>query len=424
MSHLINIIKQNKKHQKGGIYSVCSANPLVLEAAILQAKKDNKAVLIESTSNQVNQFGGYTGMTPAEFREFVLEIATQLDFPERRVILGGDHLGPNCWQDEKVDSAMAKSRELIRAYVIAGFTKIHLDCSMGCADDSLPLSDEIIASRAADLCKVAEATAQKVFGSSQPLHYVIGTEVPVPGGESEALDTLRVTPPEAANYTLECHKKAFANAGLGNAWERVIGLVVQPGVEFDQSTVIPYLPRKARNLSQFIKNIPNIVFEAHSTDYQTIEAYRALVNDHFAILKVGPQLTFAMREAVYGLSHIEDSLIEESERSNIREVMDEAMTENPKHWEKYYQGTDEEQKLARIYSYSDRIRYYWAAAKPSVALNKLLSNLMKIAVPLPLISEFLPEGYLAIRRGEIKNNPKSLIHFQIMQVLNSYSKAC
>ncbi|MFL1089387.1 class II D-tagatose-bisphosphate aldolase non-catalytic subunit, partial [Acinetobacter baumannii] len=92
-------------------------------------------VLIEATSNQVNQFGGYTGMQPADFRDFVYNIARTVGFPAERIILGGDHLGPNCWQDEPAAVAMEKSIDLIKAYVAAGFSKIHLDASMSCADD-------------------------------------------------------------------------------------------------------------------------------------------------------------------------------------------------------------------------------------------------------------------------------------------------
>ena len=124
------IITRHKAGEDLGICSVCSAHPLVIEAALrFDLHTDNK-VLIEATSNQVNQFGGYTGMKPADFRDFVLKIAKEVGFPHERLILGGDHLGPNCWQNEPADAAMEKSIALIIAYVAAGFSKIHLDASM------------------------------------------------------------------------------------------------------------------------------------------------------------------------------------------------------------------------------------------------------------------------------------------------------
>lgn len=107
----------------------------------------------------MNQFGGYTGMQPADFRDFVYNIARTVGFPAERIILGGDHLGPNCWQDEPAAVAMEKSIDLIKAYVAAGFSKIHLDASMSCADDPVPLDHGVVAERAARLCQAAEETA-------------------------------------------------------------------------------------------------------------------------------------------------------------------------------------------------------------------------------------------------------------------------
>ena len=54
MKILQQLIAANKCGDKQGIYAVCSAHPLVLEAAILQAKQDNSYLLIEATANQVN----------------------------------------------------------------------------------------------------------------------------------------------------------------------------------------------------------------------------------------------------------------------------------------------------------------------------------------------------------------------------------
>ena len=81
-----------------GITSVCSAHPWVIRAAAEQAAADGSLLLVEATSNQVNQFGGYTGMRPAEFRSFVLEHVAAAGVGAERLILGGDHLGPNPWR--------------------------------------------------------------------------------------------------------------------------------------------------------------------------------------------------------------------------------------------------------------------------------------------------------------------------------------
>jgi D-tagatose 6-phosphate 4-epimerase len=133
---------------------------------------------------------------------------------------------------------------------------------------------------------------------------IIGTEVPVPGRAQHALDTLEVTKPEAPLRTVKVHEKAFRDAGLETTFARAIGAVVQPGVEFASTEVIPYKPEKAVHLANALANLPGFVFEAHSTDYQPAASLDALVRDGFAILKVGPWLTFALREALYGLACI------------------------------------------------------------------------------------------------------------------------
>ena len=235
----------------------------VIEAALrFDLHTDNK-VLIEATSNQVNQFGGYTGMKPADFRDFVLKIANEVGFPHERLILGGDHLGPNCWQNEPADAAMEKSIALIKAYVAAGFSKIHLDASMSCADDPVPLPPGRVAQRAARLCKAAEETATEEQKTA--LTYVIGTEVPVPGGEASSINSVHVTRVEDAAQTLETHREAFAALGLNEAMTRVIALVVQPGVEFDHTQIIHYQPQAAEALSGWIRQTPMAVSYTHLT---------------------------------------------------------------------------------------------------------------------------------------------------------------
>ena len=141
-SLLLDIVERHKSGEAVGIYSVCSAHPLVIEASVLQALDDDGYLLVEATSNQVDQFGGYTGMKPRDFRRLVLDLARRHGLPEDRIVLGGDHLGPNRWQERPAEEALSYAGDLVASYVAAGFTKIHLDCSMPCADDTDPLEDE------------------------------------------------------------------------------------------------------------------------------------------------------------------------------------------------------------------------------------------------------------------------------------------
>jgi D-tagatose-1,6-bisphosphate aldolase subunit GatZ/KbaZ len=419
---LDDILASHRAGRAVGVTSVCSASPLVIQAACEQAVEDGTAVLIEATSNQVDQFGGYTGMLPADFRDLVLDIADNAGLPRDHVILGGDHLGPNVWRALPAEQAMAHADDLVRAYVQAGYTKIHLDCSMACADDRPPLTDEVVAERAARLAAVAEDAATRAFGISA-LRYVVGTEVPVPGGAHEEIDALIPTSPEAARATIEAHREAFEGAGLHEAWDRVVALVVQPGVEFDAVRVVDYDRDRAGELSRMIEG-GRLVFEAHSTDYQTTPNLEALVEDHWAILKVGPGLTFALREALFALAAIEAELVPAGERSDLPAVVDDVMVRRPEWWRGYYDGDEAERRVARRYSYSDRLRYYWPDPQISAAVDRLVRNLRTSPPPLPLLSAHLPEQYARVREGLLSTDPIALALDHVRDVLRAYSYAC
>ena len=419
---LAETIARHKAGERVGVYSVCSAHPTVVEAAIAQAAADDTYVLIEATSNQVDQFGGYTGLTPADFRDLVHGIADAADFPRDRVVLGGDHLGPNRWQRLPADEAMAHAEVLIAAYVDAGYTKIHLDCSMSCADDPRVLGDDVVAERSARLLRVAETAARRA--SIDGPAYVIGTEVPVPGGAHETLDRLTPTPPDRARQTIAAHQRAFDALGLGEVWPRVIALVVQPGVEFDHLNVIDYDRTATTELRRVLDAEEHLVFEAHSTDYQRPAQLEELVADHWAILKVGPALTFAMREALFALARIETEIILEHSRSNLIDVVERRMLAEPAQWENYYSGDAETQRTARRYSYSDRLRYYWADPEVESARKTLLANLDARGIPLPLISQFLPVQYERIRAGHLEPAPQALVLDRVRDALRPYARAC
>ena len=421
---LQSVVHRNRRNEAVGICSVCSANPWVIEAAMVQAMEDQSAVCVESTCNQVNQFGGYTGLTPSQFGDFVRSIAARIGFPGQRILFGSDHLGPYPWRSQPSQAALDKAAGLVRASVQAGYTKIHLDASMACADESQPLADEVIAARAADLCRLAED--ELPASSPKPL-YIIGTEVPTPGGETGPGLPPAVTPSQHVRTTLENFGSAFLQRGLGAAWERVIGLVVQPGVEFGDASVFEYDRNQARPLSLCLPRSPALVYEAHSTDYQSPLALRQMVEDHFAILKVGPWLTFAFREAVFALSQIECEWLRNRrgiEISHVSEALEQAMLSNPAHWNSYYRGDETELSFARRYSFSDRSRYYWPQPPVERELQKLVANLSAAPPPLTLLSQYLPEQYDAVRAGAISNQPSSLIQDRIRKVLRIYSHAC
>lgn len=413
MSVLAEIVAANRAGSRVGIPSYCTAHPETLRAIFACYAGDDAPVLVEATCNQVNQFGGYTGMTPADFRRFVERLATEEGVDPGRLILGGDHLGPNPWKSEPAVVAMDKARAMVAAFVEAGFTKIHLDASMACAGDGV-LAESVMAERAAELASVAEAA-----GRGAPLSYVIGTEVPIPGGETEALDALAVTSPEAVARTVDLHHTAFEAKGLAKALERVLGVVVQPGVDFGNDRVYAFEPAKAVALSAALAEMPGLVFEAHSTDYQSEAALSALVDGHFAILKVGPELTFAFRQAVVALAGIEAELAP-AEPSRIVETIRAEMHAAPKDWRAYVTA-DPRESAMMLYGLSDRVRYYWPNPHIQAALTMLRANIAAGRPEPGLVAQ--ATGRLVEAAGDSATLPGRLVGAMVGDVVAKYRAA-
>ena len=404
-----------------GIASICSAHPEVIAATLRHGRERGHHVLIEATCNQVNQHGGYTGMTPADFRRFVERIAADCDFDRNSLILGGDHLGPNPWRSLDAAVAMDRAQVMIEAFAAAGFAKLHLDASMGCKGEPEALDDEVTAHRAARLAVAADKAA---LAAGLPLpRYIIGTEIPTPGGAFHALDGLQPTSAAAARQTLAAHRAIFAREGAGAALERVLGLVVQPGVEFGHEEVIVYQPERARGLVAVLDDEPGLIFEAHSTDYQPRDKLAKLVADGFAILKVGPGLTFALREALYGLDAIALELDPAWAPHSLKQAMEALMLAEPGSWQRYYPGTPLEQRLLRHYSYSDRIRYYWPHPAARKAVDDLMAALAGKPLPPTLLRQFVPGAGAWLAAGVVAPHADACIEASIRDVLENYAAA-
>ncbi|RRI00730.1 D-tagatose-bisphosphate aldolase, class II, non-catalytic subunit [Mesorhizobium tamadayense] len=409
----------HRQGKKLGVTSVCSAHPLVLKAALRHGRDTGTTVLIEATCNQVNHLGGYTGMTPSDFAAMVETLAVTEQCPKDLIVLGGDHLGPNPWKDRDAEEAMGQAQAMVDAYVRAGFRKIHLDASMGCKGEPIALDDHTIAERAARLAGVAERAAAESGGAS-PI-YIIGTEVPPPGGANHALDAITPTGPVAARQTHAIHAKAFQSAGIEDAFSRAIGLVVQPGVEFGNQNVIFYDRVKAHALAATLSELPPLIFEAHSTDYQGQGPLRELVEDGFAILKVGPELTFKLREALYALDLIASDMVPDYGERPLYHAMEELMCGAAKNWQSHYHGSDDEKRVLRHYSYSDRIRYYWASAQARTACDRLFKMLKGRKVPATLFHQHMPS---AAAWADLDCDGEEIVIGRVRQSIETYERAC
>jgi len=422
------ILKPGTPDAPRGVPSYCTANRQVLTAILRDAARTGENVLIEATANQVNQFGGYTGMRPFDFVSFIRDIARETCCDMRQIILGGDHLGPLTFAHEPEKAAMAKADELVYAYVQAGFSKIHLDTSMRVADDPEGALDKrVVAERGARLCRSAEtaylAYRQKHPDAPRPV-YVIGSEVPVPGGATEQEKHVSVTDPADCEETLEIYRKTFSSCGLEEAWDSVIAVVVQPGVEFGDDVVFPYNSQKAAQLTAVLKKYPRLVFEGHSTDYQSEECLANMVRDGIGILKVGPALTFALRKALFALSYIEEEMISDSiKRANLPAVLEREMLLRPGNWDNHYHGDSKALRLARAYRLSDRARYYLGYPGVCAAIATLQKNINTLHIPLGLLHQHFPFVAERAANSSMFVDSTELIERTIMETVAQYIRA-
>jgi D-tagatose-1,6-bisphosphate aldolase subunit GatZ/KbaZ len=422
---LRDVIAANRRGLSVAIPSVCSAHPDVLRASLLLAEALDRPLVVEATSNQVNQFGGYTGMTPAAFVRFVRGLADGAGVARDRMVLGGDHLGPQVWRAGPVAAAMDNAIVMVADYARAGFTKIHLDCSEGCEGEAAQVDDETAAARSALLAEACDGAAP----DPGAMDYVIGTEVPPPGGarsgdHADEGDGAQIAPttPEAAATTLSAHHAAFSERGLDRLWPQICGLVVQPGVEFSASA-IHHLPRgDGAALRAVLDAWPGICFEAHSTDYQRHDAYPRLAAMGFAIHKVGPALTFAFRQAVYGLDMV--ARIAGANLDPLPDVMERAMLVRPGYWQGHCAAGDARSlRLMRHFGYADRIRYYWPEPEPQGALDRLFAALADLPLSRPVLTQvFAPEviDRADSLRAHYPDPTRALVAAQIQQALLPY----
>ncbi len=410
----------------GGIYAVCSSHPMVLQAAMNLAVRHGRVLLVEATANQVNQYGGYTGMTPPAYVAHLHRLADAAGLPAGRLIIGADHLGPHAWKHETAAAAMDKAVVLARQCVSAGFRKIHLDTGMCCADDSGGrLDPQTAANRAVVLCRAAENAAAGHDEWHRPL-YVIGYEVPPPGGGLLDPDQVDLTGPSELMDTLNIYEHAFRRGGLASAWQRVAAVVVQPGVEFGDLCVALYRSPLAAHLSACHARLPGIMtFEIHAADYQSPQALRDMVRDHFILIKVGPCLTFTLRETLYALAHIEEALPQAREPSRLPQVMEDLMLRQPQYWRSYHKGSDSQARFLRHFGLRDRMRYYWNYPEARAAVSRLLANLSR-PIPRTLLHQYLPDLYsdltsAAETAGQPDlNDPRELIFRRVQMALQPY----
>ena len=409
-----------------GLCSVCSSHALVIEAAVRLAGRTKKPLLIEATANQVNQHGGYSGLTANAFVDFVHRLCAQNTVDPGLVLVGGDHLGPYPWRGMPAEPAMLEAERLVRHFVRAGAMR---SISMRAWPSPMILvrrSIPVVPHRAPS-GSVVLLRRKRVSAGTRNRCTLLEPKCPLREGKSQrsrgglppllrSLTTFakqsRCTSGSSMRQRLMTH-----GTGLSPWW-------CQPGIEFDALTVYPYRRDLATGLVSALADFPGLLFEGHSTDYQSTSALRALVEDGFAVLKVGPELTFTLRESLFGLGAIEEELLGSRDgASRLRVTVLETMREKPESWKGYYRE-DALLPLRMTYGYSDRVRYYWNQPRVARAVERLFANLGQAEIPLQLISQFLPHLRPAPDLPSAARTPRELVLSIIEAQLSRYIEAC
>jgi D-tagatose-1,6-bisphosphate aldolase subunit GatZ/KbaZ len=127
---------------------------------------------------------------------------------------------------------------------------------------------------------------------------------------------------------------------------------------------------------------------------------------------------------VVRVDDIENELVPAKDRPALPDVVERQMLAAAQHWERYYPGSPMQRRIARRYSYSDRMRYYWPDPQIDAAVQQLLRNLSAHPIPEPMLSAFLPDQYARVRDGALSAVPKAIVLDRVRCVLEAYAQAC
>jgi len=400
----------NKYLIKHSLPSFCTANFNVIKILIIFAKHHNLPILLESTSNQVNQFGGYTGLTPKEFYKKISKLKKKIKINKKQVMIGADHLGPLPWKKFNSKVALKNAKTLIKKCIALKYDKIHIDSTIICKDDK-SLNLNFIRSRSEEIFNtVPKKNIKDVF-------FVFGSEVPFAGGGNNSKPKPSKLNNIKTDYSL--YNSVLKNLNINK--KNKFSLVIEPGMAFSNSKVIlPKLEKFRKRLSFSKKN--NFSYEAHSTDYQKLKTLKKLVKNNFRFLKVGPELTFYFYQAIKKMEEIEHMYC--NKKSNIEYELINAMQRDDKYWKDYYKGTKNKIKFLKLNSYLDRMRYYWDSKKVKKSMNKLIKNINTI--PTEVFKKTLK---LKSNEGKKMNkinlsNSDYIIFYYLSSTIKKYYSAC
>ena len=402
-------MKINKIIKDKALPSFCTSNTDVIKSILFFCHIKKLPCLIECTSNQVNQYGGYTNKTPQNFMKEISNIRKEINFDKKKLFLGGDHLGPLPWKKQNKAAAIKKSISLINDFLKQNFCKIHIDTSIKCKNDKY-INSDIIFYRTNQILN-NESIKKKIRNK----FLVIGTEVPLSGsGDSKKIIKTNIKQIKAEVLKF---RKILKKLKLKN---NLFGLVIEPGMKYMHSSI------KKPNFTNFskkkhISKKNNFVYEAHSTDYQSKTILKQLVKNNFKFLKVGPELTYNYSRALFFMENVEIKFFK-IKNSNFKKTIFSTMLKNKKYWDGYY-----EKKKFKLFLNSklDRMRYYFntKSVANSIEVLKKNINLLDKKIILSLMSQNEKKEFLFFDKKKLSNFDAIKLIF-ISQSLKKYFGAC
>ena len=404
---LQNIIARNNSGEHIATPSVCSANPEVLSASLQLASNPNRPLVIEATSNLVNQVSGCTRMDARKFVAFIADLKSKHWIESSIVKLGDDHLRPQVWKLETAD--MEKVQDLVSDYVRSGIKKIKPDCSEGCADEPPLIDIDTAAARAADLA----VSSLDAASAPEEISFVIGTEVPPPSGVRLG-DGGHIIPISSKSIfkTLMAHLAALAEKGIEDSWPQVSGLEVQPSIEFGPDEVFTMSKGTNSGFRDAISECPEICFEADSTDFQQPEIFAKLENTVLASPNVGPALTFALGRKLYVLDRIVQK--QTALAVALTQGVEAAMREKTEYWQSHYSESDISK---RYFSYADRIRYYKPLPAVKEPIDNLIFNFDKLKISKHVLEQSLSTDAPELSEVLAASHGRTIVRIQVQGVL-------
>ena len=383
--------------------SFCTSNFEVLNFLMIYSKIHKLPVLIECTSNQVNQYGGYTKLKPINFYKKIMNLKNKFKLKKENVLIGADHLGPLPWKHLDEKKALKNAIKLFKDCINAKFNKIHIDTGIKLKKDS-SLSKKIIIER----CKKIYNSVNKK--KLNHIKFVFGTEVPVAGGGGG--NKMLLTSLKAIKKDIEEYKKI----------RKRFSLVVEPGLNFTNNKVYK-LNMKNFKQKYILSKKDKFSFEAHSTDFQQYKSLKKLVKNNFLYLKIGPELTFNFMKAVLYMQSLEKKFFN-GRKSNIQNNISSIMDKKKIYWKNYYKGKKKVIENLKFNSFLDRSRYYWNEKKIIQSLSILKKNINKLKNKDIFINKKISKNSL-LKINRIKFSNYDIIVYSFLEkIFKKYYKAC